>query len=81
MLRYNIHLHWIYSHTAEEPLLHENIEELKLTCGIFHYHVLSPYNPQEDILSSVIPKPLYNTRGGTRHPAYSQDYPAFGGMR
>lgn len=79
MLRYNIHLHRMYYHAAEELLLHENIEELKLTSGIFLYHVLSPYNHQEEILSLLIPKPLHNARGGTRHPAYSQDYPASGG--
>lgn len=79
MLGYNIHLHWIYFHVAEGLLLHQNIEELKLTHCIFHYHVLSPYNSQEDIFCLVIPKPLHNTKGGARHPAYSKDYPTFGG--
>lgn len=46
-----LHLSQILSHTAEEILLHENVGEIKLTCSIFCYHMLSPYSPQEDILS------------------------------
>lgn len=40
----------MYSHAAEELLLHGNMEELKMICAIFQYLMLNPYKPQEDTL-------------------------------